>query len=108
MSDNKDKAIGKGFLIYVSFFLVFGATAHTGILAKLGLAGNYGVAGLISLFLTLALVDRHWALPTIAWILNVLANSPKMAERLHYDIDIMAAALIGIVVLPFVLKMMDD
>lgn len=106
--NDKVKAVGKGFLIYVSFLLVFGATIHTGIIAKLGLAGNYGVAALASLFLTLLLLDRHIALAGIAWVLAILSNSPKMAERLHYDIDIMAAALIGVVVLPFVIKMMDD
>jgi membrane-associated phospholipid phosphatase len=106
--NDKVKTIGKGFLIYISFLLVFGATIHTGILAKIGFAGNYGIAALASFFLTLALVDRHWALPTIAWVLTVLANSTTMAERFHYDLDVMAAALIGVVTLPYVIKLMDN
>ena len=104
---NQVKKAGKGFLIYASFLFVFGATIKTGILAKLGFAGNYGAAALASLFLMLALIDRHWALLSIAWVLHVLSNSSGMAERFHYDLDVMAAALIGIITLPYAVKIID-
>ncbi len=102
------KSILRASGIYIAFSIIFVATIKTGMLAKVGLAGNYGMGALLALFLTSLLHDRHYLLIGAAWILCLLSNSPALAERMHYSMDVMTASLIGIVTLPFVIKMMDN